>query len=277
MDKTVLITGCSSGIGRATAEAFLDDEWTVYATARNEDDVADLAEQGCETAELDVTNAREVERVVERVVEEQGRIDCLVNNAGIGQFGPVEDVPVSAVHEQFDVNLYGPHRLIRAVLPHMRERERGRIVNVSSAVGLVSTPGEGVYSASKHALEGLSDALRTEVDPYGIDVVLVEPGPVATNFERGVEDSRRNLERSGAYEDIYQIQDDRAAIDASDTFGMAPETVASAIKDAACVDDPDPRYPVGRIARTLALARHLPGRWQDRAWGLLRKAISLKP
>jgi NAD(P)-dependent dehydrogenase (short-subunit alcohol dehydrogenase family) len=276
MDKTVLITGCSSGIGRATAEAFLDDEWTVYATARDEDDVADLAEAGCATAELDVTNAREVERVVDRVIDDQGRIDCLVNNAGTGQFGAIEDVPTGAVHDQFDVNLYGPHRLIRAVLPHMREREAGRIINVSSAVGLLATPGEGVYSASKHALEGLSDALRAEVDPYGVDVVLVEPGPVATEFEDRVERSRRNLERSGAYEDIYAVQDDRAAIDASATFGMAPEEVATVIKDAASVTDPDPRYPVGKVAKACAVARYLPGRWRDRAWGLIRKATSIR-
>jgi len=276
MEKTVLITGCSSGIGRATAEDFLDDEWTVYATARDEDDLTDLAEAGCETADLDVTNAREVERVVDRILDEQGRLDVLVNNAGTAQFGPVEDVPTDALAEQFDVNVYGPHRLIREVLPHMRERERGRIINVSSAVGLLATPGEGIYSSSKFALEGLSDALRNEVDQYGIDVVLVEPGPVATNFESRVADSRKRLDRSGAYESIYRIQDERESIGASDTFGMPPEAVAAVITDAAVVSDPDARYPVGRIAKVCALARHLPGRWRDRVWSLLRRVTSLR-
>jgi len=276
MTKTVLITGCSSGIGRATAEAFLADEWTVYATARDEDDITDLGDAGCETAELDVTNAREVERVVDRIVDEQGRIDCLVNNAGTAQFGPLEDVPTGALDDQFDVNVYGPHRLIRAVLPHMRNREAGRIVNVSSVTGFLATPGEGAYSASKFALEGLSDALRNEVDQYGIEVVLVEPGPVATDFEQRVEASRDRLERSGAYEAIYGIQDDRAAIEASDTFGMPPEAVATTIKDAATVTDPDPRYPVGRLAKAAALARHLPDRARDRVWGLLRRVTSLR-
>ncbi|QSG14982.1 SDR family oxidoreductase [Halapricum desulfuricans] len=276
MTKTVLITGCSSGIGRATAEAFLEDEWTVYATARDEDDIADLDDAGCETAELDVTNAREVERVVDRIADEQGRIDCLVNNAGTAQFGPLEDVPTDALDDQFDVNVYGPHRLIRAVLPHMRDREEGRIINVSSVTGFLATPGEGAYSASKFALEGLSDALRNEVDQYGIEVVLVEPGPVATEFEQRVEASRDRLERSGAYEAIYGIQDDRAAIEASDTFGMAPEAVATTIKDAATVTDPDPRYPVGRLAKAATLARHLPDRARDRVWGLLRRVTSLR-
>ena len=276
MNKTVLITGCSSGIGRATAEAFVDEEWTVYATARDEDDVADLAESGCETAELDVTNAREIDRVVDRILDEQGRLDVLVNNAGTVQFGPVEDVPTDAVHEQFDVNVYGPHRLIRAVLPHMRERETGRIINVSSAVGLLATPGEGIYSSSKFALEGMSDALRNEVDQYGIDVVLVEPGPVATEFETQVSDSRERLDRSGAYESIYEVQDDRESIGASETFGMPPEVVAAVITDAALVSDPDPRYPVGRIAKACALARRLPSRWRDRVWSLLRQVTSLR-
>ncbi|MEF8976324.1 MAG: SDR family oxidoreductase [Halapricum sp.] len=276
MAKTVLITGSSAGIGRATAEVFLEDEWTVYATARDEDDVADLGENGCETAELDVTNAQDVKRVVNRIIEEEGRIDCLVNNAGTAQFGPIEDVPTDALDEQFDVNVYGPHRLIRAVLPHMRDREEGRIINVSSVTGFLATPGEGVYSASKFALEGMSDALRNEVDQYGIDVVVVEPGPVATNFEDRTEASRERLERSGAYEHIYEVQDDRASIEASKTFGMPPLAVATTIKDAATTTDPDPRYPVGRIAKAATLARHLPDRWRDRVWSLLRRVTSLR-
>jgi len=272
----VLITGCSSGIGRATAEAFLDDEWTVYATARDPEDVADLGERGCETARLDVTSARAAERVVERIVDEQGRIDVLVNNAGTGQFGPAEDTPVQSVHDLFDVNLYGPHRLIRQVLPHMRDGERGRIVNVSSVVGLLAVPGQAVYSASKFALEGYSDALRAEVAEHDIDVVLVEPGPTATAFENRVLESREVLERSGAYEAYYEIMDDRESIEASQTFGMEPERVATAIKDAACVTDPNPRYQVGRIAKLVALARLLPDRLRDRAWGLLRKAVTIR-
>ena len=270
MEKTVLITGCSSGIGKATAEMFLDDEWMVYATARDTADLEELADAGCGTDELDVTDPEDVERVVDRIVEDQGRIDCLVNNAGIGQFGPAEDVPTDAVEGVFDVNVFGPHRLTREVLPHMRERERGRIINVSSAVGLLAVPGQSIYSSSKWALEGYSDAIRPEVEEYGIDVVLVEPGPVATNFESRVEDSREHLERSGAYEDLYEIQDDRVSIDASDTFGMEPEEVAKVIKDAAVESEPPARIPVGTVAQATALARHLPTRFRDRVFGLIR-------
>ena len=143
--KTVLITGCSSGIGRATAEAFLDEGWEVYATARNPADVETLGDRGCTVATLNVTEDDDVVRVVDRIVDEQGRIDCLVNNAGYAQFGSLEDVPTDAVHRQFDVNVYGPHRLTRAVLPHMRRRREGTIVNVSSAAGRVAFPGGGAY------------------------------------------------------------------------------------------------------------------------------------
>ena len=142
-DKTVLITGSSSGIGRATAAAFLDEDWTVHATARDTADIEDLAEAGCETHELDVTDDEDVADVVDRVVDADGRIDCLVNNAGFGQFGPLEDVPVEDLHAQFDVNVYGPHRMARAVLPHMREQGEGTIVNLSSVSGRVATPGMG--------------------------------------------------------------------------------------------------------------------------------------
>ncbi|OYR76198.1 short-chain dehydrogenase/reductase, partial [Halorubrum sp. E3] len=175
MQKTALITGCSSGIGRAAAHAFLDEGWTVYATARNPADVEALGEAGCELATLDVTDQGDVDRVVERILDEEGAIDALINNAGYGQFGPVEDVTTERVHDQFDVNVYGPHRLIRAVLPAMRRERDGTIVNVSSVAGRVSMPGGGVYSGSKFAIEAMSDALRNEVADHGIDVVVVEP------------------------------------------------------------------------------------------------------
>ncbi|WP_158853408.1 SDR family NAD(P)-dependent oxidoreductase [Halorhabdus sp. CUG00001] len=274
-DRIALITGCSSGIGRASAERFLEEDWTVYATARDTGDLADLAEAGAETANLDVTNARAVERVVDRIVDEQGRIDCLVNNAGYGQFGPVEDVPTDVFHDQFDVNVYGPHRLTRAVLPHMRDREAGTIINVSSLYGRITTPGMGVYSASKFALEAMSDALRAEVDPHGIDVVLVEPGVVETDFADTAEATRERLEESGAYEAVYEGQDDRRAIEYDGLFGIPPEDVATAIFDAAAMTDPDPRYAIGRGAKLILALRYLPDRWRDAAFRLVRKATSL--
>jgi len=271
MAKTVLITGASSGIGRATAEVFLDDDWRVWATARDEDDVAELADAGCETAELDVTNARECERVVEDVVESAGRIDCLVNNAGYAQFGAVEDVSTADLERQFDVNLYGPHRLVREALPHMRARENGTIVNVSSVAGKLSLPGQGVYAASKFALEGLSDALRAEANEYDVDVVLVEPGPVETNFYDRARDEQEQNDATGAYDWLYTAREDSQLAGVQDALSVTPGAVGLTIRDAANASDPDPRYPVGEGAKFILMARHLPARWRDAALGVIRK------
>lgn len=268
MDGTVLITGCSSGIGRATALAFADRDATVYATARDTDDIEDLAEAGCKTAELDVTDHEQVETVVERAVEETGRIDVLVNNAGYAQQGTIEDVPVARVREQFDVNVYGPHRLNREVLPHMRAQQEGRIINVSSVFGRVSGPGSGIYAGSKFALEAMTDALRAEVDDHGVDAIVVEPGPVDTGFDDRAKSERRSLDRSGAYEGIYAFYDDFESIDG---LGVTPAYVADVVVEAACTPNPATRYPVGTLARLLLLGRFLPDSVRDRLYNLAER------
>ncbi|KAB1197049.1 MULTISPECIES: SDR family oxidoreductase [Haloferax] len=275
--KTVLITGCSSGIGRAAALDFLDEEWEVYATARNPADIETLGERGANIATLDVTDQGDVERVVDRIVDEQGRIDCLVNNAGYGQMGPLEDVPTEMVHEQFDVNVYGPHRLVRAVLPHMRSQGEGTIINVSSVVGRVSFPGGGVYAGSKFALEAMTDALRAEVDEYGIDAVLIEPGPVETQFANRVEaevnggEEHDGIERSGAYERFYKLFEDRDALGGTMPGAIPPERVAEDIVDAASSTKPHARYQPGTVARVTVLGRFLPDSWRDTLFEFARK------
>jgi len=285
--KTVLITGCSSGIGRATALAFLEEDWVVYATARNPADIEALGEAGCRIATLDVTDPDDVDRVVERIIDEEGHLSCLVNNAGYGQLGPVEDVPTEKVHRQFDVNLYGPHRLLRAALPQMREQEEGTIVNVSSAAGRVSFPGGGIYAGSKFALEAMSDALRNEVDEYDVDVVLIEPGPVETSFtdraeaevygEDGADDSDDDaddipgVDRSGAYESFYELFSDTRLVGGGGLGAIPPERVAEDIVDAASSTKPKARYQPGTAARIATLARFLPSRWLDVGYRYLRK------
>ncbi|MFC6836418.1 SDR family oxidoreductase [Halomarina ordinaria] len=273
MAKTVLITGSSSGIGRETARAFHDDDWTVYATARDPATVADLAERGCETAALDVTDEEQVRATVDAVIEEQGRLDCVVNNAGYGQFGPVEDVPTTALHRQFDVNVYGPHRVVRAALPHMREREEGRIVNVSSVAGRVVTPGMGAYAASKFALEALTDALRNEIAPYDVEAVLVEPGPVETSFAERANGELAGVERSGAYESVYRLYDDSEVFGGQSPVAIAPEQVARTVLEAAVTPDPRARYPVGGFAELSLKARYLPDGARDTAFGLLNRLV----
>jgi NAD(P)-dependent dehydrogenase (short-subunit alcohol dehydrogenase family) len=179
--ETVLITGCSSGIGRATALAAHGAGHTVIATARRPDTLDDLPGDVHRVA-LDVCDPASVTAAVDRATELTGGVTALVNNAGFGQGGPIEMLTPEQISHQFETNVYGPIRLIQAVLPTMRDRHHGRIVNVSSAAGKFSTPFLGIYCASKFALEAVSDALRVEVAPFGIKVVVVEPGPIATNF-----------------------------------------------------------------------------------------------
>ncbi|MFB6126424.1 MAG: SDR family oxidoreductase [Halolamina sp.] len=276
--ETVLITGCSSGIGRATATAFLEEGWTVYATARDIDDVEPLGEAGAELAALDVTDDDAVERVVDRVVDEQGAVDCLVNNAGFGQLGPVEDVPVDAVEHQFDVNVYGPHRLVRAVLPHMRAGDGGTVVNVSSVAGRISYPGSGVYCGTKFALEAMTDALRVEVAPFDVDAVLVEPGPVDTGFTARAEaeaggngDGETDIDRSGAYEWFYDLLADTAAVGGGGPVAVTPERVAEDVVDAASSTKPPARIPIGLVGRVGVLSRFLPTTVRDAVFSFVRR------
>ena len=276
MQQTVLITGCSSGIGRAAAHMFLEADWRVYATARNPADIETLGERGCQIATLDVTDGDDIDRVVDRIEDESGSVSCLVNNAGFGQFGAIEDIPTAQVHRQFDVNLYGPHRLIRAVLPKMRENEAGTIINISSVAGQVSFPTGGVYAGSKAALEAMSDALRNEVAPYDIDVVIIEPGPVETAFpdraarefqdetkENSRADDTQQLERSGAYESLYELLTDTKLVGGGGFGAVSAERVAEDILDAASSTSPQPRYQTGATARVGVLARFVPSTWRD--------------
>ncbi len=279
VQKTVLITGCSSGIGRATAHAFNDEGWTTYATARNPADIETLGEAGCEIATLDVTDGDDVDRVVDRILDEAGAIDALVNNAGYGQFGPIEDVTTEQVHDQFDVNVYGPHRLIRAVLPGMRRERDGTILNVSSVAGRVAFPGAGVYSGSKFAIEAMSDALRNEVRDRGIDVVVVEPGPVKTNFSKRVAreadpEEADGIERSGAYDELYGLFEDTQAIGGDGPGAVEPTLVAAAILNAASATSPPARVQPGTVARVGVLARFLPDAIRDKGFELIRKFTS---
>lgn len=264
MAGTVLITGCSTGIGRATAEAFTADDWTVYATARNPDDVADFQEKGAETAELDVTEDDQVERVVDRVIDEQGRIDCLVNNAGMAQAGALEEVPADELAYQFDVNVFGGHRLARSVLPHMRDQGDGTIVNVSSIAGLVAFPGMGPYCGTKYAIEGLSDALRVEVAPFGIDVVLVEPGWVRTPIGEKGEASMEAVTSDGSpYERLHENAVIVKDFFMSDPVSGTVEEVAETILTAANADNPKARYVTVTNGKLLARNQYLPDSIQD--------------
>src|SRR4051795_6201819 len=178
--RAVLITGCSSGIGQATATHLAERGWTVYASARRIDSIADLAERGCRTLALDVTDEDSMKAAVVAVEEAEGTVGVLVNNAGYSQSGAIETVPLERVRAQFETNVFGLLRMCQLVLPGMRREDRGRIVNISSMGGRLVFPGGGAYHGTKYAVEALSDAMRFEVRGFGVDVVLIEPGLITT-------------------------------------------------------------------------------------------------
>jgi NAD(P)-dependent dehydrogenase (short-subunit alcohol dehydrogenase family) len=269
VSKAVLVTGCSSGIGRATAEVLARGGRTVYATARRVETIEDLAAAGCTLVRLDVCDEDSMQAAVDTIGREHGAVGVLVNNAGYGQEGAVEDVPVDEVRRQFETNLFGLHRLTQMVLPGMREQGWGRVVNVSSMGGRLTFPGGGVYHASKHALEALSDALRYEVRPFGVDVVVIEPGLVRTRFG---ETSVGSIHSSG---DSSPYRDFNAGVakvvggayeGAMARLAVEPEAVARVIEKAIEARRPRSRYLVPGFVRLLLLARRvLPDRMWDAA------------
>jgi len=178
MKKIVLITGVSAGMGKETAKLLLEQGYMVYGAARRLDKMADIKALGVKILEMDITNDAALAEGIDTIIKAEGRIDVLINNAGFGSYGAVEDVPMSNARYQLEVNLFGTARLIQLVLPYMRKQRYGRIINISSIGGKFAGPLGGWYHASKFALEGLSDSLRNEVKPFGIDVVVIEPGGV---------------------------------------------------------------------------------------------------
>ena len=259
MSQVVLITGCSSGIGRATASRLAKAGWTVYATARRPETLAQLAAEGCRTLALDVTDDESMTAAVKAVESEHGAVDALVNNAGYGEYGAVEAVSLELARKEFETNVFGLARLTQLVLPGMRAQRRGRIVNVSSMGGRLTFPGGGWYHASKYAVEALSDALRFEVRPFGVDVVVVEPGTIKTNFEETVIGSVHSTE-PGPYAEFHTsvAQTVHGAYEGMlGRFATGPDAVAKVIEKALTVPRPRTRYPVTLGARGILAARRL--------------------
>ena len=258
-----VVTGASSGIGFATAHHLLRHGWRVVAAARRVEAMAPLAREGATVMQLDLADASSRRLMVNRVLSEQGVIDALVNNAGYGHIGPMETIDLGDARSMFEVNLFGLMGLTQEVLPCMRERCRGRIVNVSSMAGEVATPGSGWYAASKFALEGISDALRMELKPFGIDVVVIQPGLIRTAFAEVSAPSRQAELDSVVYGPMMRRISD--AWDKVYRGASAPDIVARTIRLALEASRPKARYACGHQAAISMLAhRLLPTRLWDR-------------
>ncbi len=279
VSRAVLITGCSTGIGRATAERLASRGWRVYATARDVGKIEDLAGRGCAVLPLDVTDEDSMRAAVEEVERREGAVGVLVNNAGYSQSGAVEGVPMEKVRRQFETNVFGLVRMCQLVLPGMRRQGWGSIVNISSMGGRLTFPGGGYYHATKYAVEALSDALRFEVAGFGVGVVIVEPGLIRTNF---AEAATGSMEGSGPSDGPYASFDaavERAVRDNYERgpflkLGGGPETVAATIERAITVERPRARYAVTPSAHLfIALRRLLP----DRAWDALVSTVYPQP
>jgi NAD(P)-dependent dehydrogenase (short-subunit alcohol dehydrogenase family) len=265
--QIILITGCSSGIGRASAELAAERGHRVFATARRPESIADLARPGViDVLSLDVTDAVSIARTVRAVQDKAGRLTALVNNAGYGQYGSVEDVSLAAWRAQYEVNVFGAVSLIQAVLPSLRAGGGGTIVNVSSVAGKISIPFSAPYCSSKHALEAISDSLRVEVAPFGVRVVLIEPGPISTKFgDRARAEVTPLLHKPGPYQGFY-VEAERA-MDTDFQRGARPASaVAKVILRAIEARKPKTRYSVTAMAKLgIPARRFLPDRVMDRA------------
>src|SRR2546421_7424575 len=235
VSKAVLITGCSSGIGRATAEHLAEKGWNVSATARRPDSIADLESKGCKLLALDVTDEASMQQAVAAVEEAEGAVGVLVNNAGYSQSGAVESVPLDEVRRQFETNVFGLTRMCQLVLPGMREQRWGKIVNISSMGGRLTFPGGGLYHATKYSVEAISDALRFEVRGFGVDVVLVEPGLIITNFGEVASASVDEATDGGPYAEFNRKVaklTENAYKGPMSKLGGGPDAVAKAIAGA---------------------------------------------
>jgi len=255
--KVALVTGASSGIGDATARRLAQLGYTVYAVARRVDRMAALKDRGIRTEAADVTDDAALVALVEKIISETGRIDVVVNNAGYGSYGALEDVPIAEARRQFDVNVFALARLIQLVLPHMRAQRDGYIVNISSIGGKIWEPLGSWYHATKFAVEGLSDSLRAEVAQFGIKVIVIEPGAIRTEWAAISADNLQAASADTPYQEMARFVG--GALRTADTSRLTsgPAVVANAIGKAVQSPRPRTRYAVGGGARSVLFAQRV--------------------
>ena len=271
MKRVALVTGASSGIGLEAAKLFAQRGYTVYAAARSMDKLNAIASDGIHPVSLDVTNDESMQACVQQILDTDGRIDVLVNNAGYGSFGALEDVPANEAHRQMDVNVFGLARMAQLVLPAMRRQHYGKIINIASMAGRIWVPFGAWYQASKFAVEGLSACMRLELQPFGIDVVVIEPGGIATPWGGIASQHLRTVSKGGAYEAAAGHAADR--LEKRYTGGgmmTKPITIAKCIVKAATVRRPRTRYLLGFGAKPMVYIQKIFG---DRVYDRLAKTV----
>ncbi len=253
--KVALVTGASSGIGKSTVLKLLSDGYTVYGAARRVDKMTDLRTSGANIIELDVTQDDSMVLCIDQIVKEQNRLDVLVNNAGYGSYGAVEDVPLTEAKKQFEVNIFGLARLTQLVLPHMRKNHFGKIINISSIGGKIYMPLGAWYHGTKHALEGFSDCLRLETKQFGIDVIIIEPGPIITEWGNIALDNMHQSSGNTPYAEL--VKRTSAMFGESYKKGKAspPEAISSVISKALKSKRPKARYAAGANAMPIIFLR----------------------
>lgn len=268
--QVVLVTGASSGIGMETARLLAGKGFTVYGAARRLDRMEALKEHGVKPLAMDVTDDASMVTGVEAILSSEKRIDVLVNNAGYGSYGALEDVPIAEARRQFEVNVFGMARLTQLVLPQMRAQKSGRIINISSVGGRISEPAGAWYHATKFAVEGLSDCLRMELRQFHIDVVVIQPGSIKTEWNTISRENLMKVSGDTAYKDLVRKHVKMMA--RADVMGSGPVVIARVIARAVLARKPKTRYAAGMGAKPILFFRKiLPDRAFDRIMlGMLR-------
>ena len=263
MKKVVLITGASAGMGKEFAKELLKDGHVVYGAARRVEKMEDIRLSGVKVLAMDVTDETSMVKGIEEIIKAEGTIDVLINNAGFGSYGAVEDVPISDARYQLEVNVFGAARLTQLVLPYMRKQRWGRIINISSIGGKITTPFGGWYHASKFALEGLSDSLRNEVKPFGIDVVVIEPGGIKSEWAGISADNLLKNSKNSVYGPM--IGKLVGSIKKTEEKNGEPKVIVDLVRKAIEAKEPKTRYHGGYMAgAALFMRKILPDRLFDK-------------
>lgn len=257
--QVILITGASSGMGKEMAKVLLKEGHTVYGAARHLEKMSDLKKLGAKLIKMDVTKSNEIQKGVQTLLKEEQQLDVLINNAGFGLFGAVEDIPMEDVRYQFEVNLFGVGELTKAVLPQMRKQHSGKIINISSMGGKVYTPLGAWYHATKHAIEGWSDCLRLELASFNINVIVIEPGVIDTGFGDVLAQPLLKYSGAGAYEKLTHRVGKTMAQAYGKNTGSPPSVVAKCVAKVVQSKHPSTRYAVGKLAKLSIWVRKLLG------------------